>query len=348
MLKKEYLILLAVIIGACLYLYLKDRDRVNYQLPDVKPVEQAAITAIDIRRPGREVVTLEKVDGRWCLAAGGYPADEAQVKGMLEALSGLALTALVSESKDYDRYDLSEAKALLVTARSGDKTAVRELAVGKRASSYNHTFVRIGQDPNVYHAGGSIHDTFDKDAQALRDKTVLAFDRQEIQRIAIDMAGEKLELEKQPVAAPAPVAEEGEVAPAATPPAEQKPVWKTADGQSPPDPARIDKLLGELSALKGSGYLPEGSENDLKNPAYTITLAGKKTYTLSLFAGADKEKNGYAGLSSENKSVFTLSDFQAELIMKKPSELMAAPAAPAAPPAIPPDALPGAPPAVEK
>jgi hypothetical protein len=320
--KKEYLILLAVIIGACLYLYLKDRDRVNYQLPEVKPVEQSVITAIDIRRPGQETLTLEKADGRWRLAAGGFPADEAQVNPMLEALSGLALTALVSESKDYDRYDLSEAKAVLVTARAGDKAPVRELTVGKRASSYNHTFVRIGQDPNVYHAAGSLHDTFSKDAETLRDKTALAFDREEIRRISITMAGETLELEKQPAPAAAPAAE------AQAPPAEQKPVWKTAEGQSPPDPSGIDRLLGELSALRCSGYLPEGAEKDLKDPAYTITLTGKKTYTLSLFAGADKAKNGYAGTSSENTSVFTLSDFQAELIMKKPSELMAPPAAP--------------------
>ena len=40
MFKKEYLILFAVIIGACLYLYVKDRGRMNYRLPELAPVEE--------------------------------------------------------------------------------------------------------------------------------------------------------------------------------------------------------------------------------------------------------------------------------------------------------------------
>jgi hypothetical protein len=319
MFKKEYLILLAVIMAAGLYLYLKDRDRVNYRLPEVKTVEKTAIAGIEIRRPGQEAVTLEKIDGRWRIAAVGHPADEAQVNEMLEALSNLTLTALVSDAGDYDRYDLDEESAILVTARSGENAVVRDLTVGKRAASYQHTFVRVGRDPAVYHAGGRLHETFDKTADALRDKTVLAFDQEEIQRISIAMAGETLELERQPVPAAAPDARaaDGEALPEG-----QQPVWKTSDGQSA-DPAGIEGLLGALSSLKCDGYRQEGTETDLTNPVYMITLTGQKTYTLSLFSLPDKTETGYAGLSSENKSAFNLAEFQAGRIMKKPSELLA-------------------------
>ncbi len=318
MFKKEYLILLAVIIGACLYLYLKDRDRVNYRLPEPEPVEKAKISKIEIRRPQPETVTIEKIDGQWRISPAGYAADEAQVKEMLDAVSRLTLTALVSDSGDYDRYDLTEASAILVTAWSGDGTVVRELTVGKRAASYHHTFVRVGDDPCVYHAGGSLHDMFDKTVDDLRDKTVLSFEKETIGRVSIAMAGETLELEKQPTTAPSPEAEaSGEKAL----PEEQETAWRSVDGQ-PVDQSAIEDLIGELSSLRCGGFLPEEKEEALTDPDYRITLAGEKAYTLSLFSLPEEDESDYAGISSENKSVFSLSEYQAGLIMKKPSELL--------------------------
>lgn len=318
MFKKEYLILAAVIIGACLYLYLKDRDRVNYRLPELAPLEKAAIAGIEIRRPGAEMAALKKADGNWLLAPADYPADEAQVKEMLEALSGLTLTALVSDSEDYDRYDLSDEKAILVTARSGDQTKTRELMVGKRAASYHHTFVRLGGDPRVYHAGGSLHDIFDKSADALRDKTVLSFEKEEIDRIAIAMAGETLQLDKQPLAKDVPDAGASGEGPA---PDVKKKIWKAAGGQAV-DQSGVEELLNTLSSLKCGSYLPEEAEKKLADPDYLITLTGTKEYTLSLFPLPEEERNDYAGISSENPSVFSLPDYQAGRIMKKPSELL--------------------------
>lgn len=317
--KKEYVVLLAVIISAGLYLYLKERDRLNYQLPEPARLEITGIAKIEIIQPRTGAVTLEKADGRWRLADTGYPADEAQTGDMVEALAGLTLTALVSDSRDYDRYDLSQGKAILVKAWAGSGSPARELTVGKRAASGHHAFVRIGDDPRVYHAGGSLNETFNKSAEALRDRTVLSFDRNDIRRIDIFSAGETLRLEKES----APAAASGAAAAGEVMTNGEEAAWKTAEDQ-PVNRSEVEEILNVLSALKCDAYLPPGAEKDLNDPDYRITLTGTKTYTLALFAPADESKSAYAGSSSENPSFFSLSDYQAGRIMKKPSELITA------------------------
>ncbi len=320
MFKKEYLILFAIIIGACLYLYLKDRDRINYQLPEPAAIEKSRIEKIDIQRPQSAVISLTKVGGDWRIGAKGYAADEAQAKRMTDALADITLTALVSDAGDYDRYDLTDDSAVIVTARSGDDKELRKLVVGKKAASGNHTFVRIGDDPSVYHAGGSLHDLFDQTVDALRDKTVLSFDKESIDRISITQAGRTLTLEKETAAPTSP--DEQAASGDDTAAGDKAAVWKTDDDR-PVDQAAVETLLDALASLKCKGYLPEGAEKALTDPEYRIVLTGKPaTMTLSLFPLAGEDTPGYAGLSSENPSAFTLPQYQAERVMKKPSDLL--------------------------
>ena len=319
MFKKEYLVLFAVIIGACLYLYLRDRDRVHYSLPLPAPVEKAKIAEIEIQGTQPETITLRKSGGQWQMVSSGFTADEKLVHNMVDALSEVTLTALVSDSKDYDRYDLNDGKAIRVIARTGDNTVVRDLTVGKRAASGNHTFVRVGDDPFVYHVGGSYHDTFAKTAKELRDKTVLTFEADDIQQVSINTAGETLELKKVPISEAKPEA----AAAGEDKTAENKPLtWKTAD-ERPVDQAAINEMLTALSSLNCNDYLPAGAEKALTSPEYEITLTGKKTYTLSLFLLPKEDGKDYAGISSETPTAFMLLSYQAGRIMKKPSELLA-------------------------
>ena len=320
MFKKEYLILFAVIIGACLYLYLRDRDRVHYSLPEPLPVEKAQIAEIEIKGTQPEAITLKKAGGKWQMAPSGIAVDETLVNKMVDALSHVTLTALVSDSKDYDRYDLNEGKAVRVIARSGDNAIVRDLTVGKRAASGNHTFVRVGDDPFVYHVGGSYHDTFAKTGKDLRDKSVLAFDSDDIQKISITADGETLNLNKTPVGGATPD-DEGAAGGGKTA-RDTILLWKTADDQAI-DQAAVNEMVTALSTLKCDDYLPAGAEKALVSPEYKVTLTGgKKTYTLSLFPLPTENGKDYAGISSESPTAFKLLSHRAGRIMKKPSELL--------------------------
>ena len=63
---------------------------------------------------------------------------------MLSAIENLTLTALVSESKNYNLYDLNEEKRINVKAWQGENLK-RDVDLGKTASSFRHTFVKTGR-----------------------------------------------------------------------------------------------------------------------------------------------------------------------------------------------------------
>jgi len=96
--KKEYLILLIIIVALSSYLVLRKRDRTLYRLPDIHEVPASEISRVEISGPGGTIL-LEKKGEQWTISPEGYPADAAKVKGMLDTIGHLKLTALISESK---------------------------------------------------------------------------------------------------------------------------------------------------------------------------------------------------------------------------------------------------------
>ncbi len=159
-LKKEYALLGIVILALGLYLFLSKRDRVHYTLPETPRLETADITRVEIEKAGGNL-TLKRADNQWHLTPGDYPADTAQVERMLKSVAELTVTALVSESQSYARYDLDAERRIEVRAYNKDQL-VRQFTVGKAASTFRHTHVLLGADKNVYHAAGSFRWEFDK------------------------------------------------------------------------------------------------------------------------------------------------------------------------------------------
>ena len=123
--KKEYVILVLVIIALALYLTFRRTDMTHYTLPELPDVSRQDISRIVITKPG-ETISLVKQDGRWILEPKGYPADHVKVETMVEVLDKFTLSALVSESKSYDRYDLSDERRLSIKAWEGE-TLKRDL-----------------------------------------------------------------------------------------------------------------------------------------------------------------------------------------------------------------------------
>ena len=188
--KKEYLILIVIIIALGLYLVFRSPDRTQYELPQLPNVETAEITKIEVSKGDKSVV-LKKEGDDWTIQPEGYPADGDKVKRMLEAVEQLAVTALVSESKSYSLYDLDDDKKITVKAWSGDKLQ-REFDLGKAASSFRHTFVRLAGDDRVYHGLGNFRGKFDQTIDNLRNKTVLSFDQEEIEGIRLTQEKEDM------------------------------------------------------------------------------------------------------------------------------------------------------------
>lgn len=318
--KKEYIILVLVIIALSAYLYMRSADRTLYELPEIPQVDEKALTKLEIIRNDATVV-LSKKDDKWYIAPAEYPADANKVRDMLKAISNLQLTALVSESKNYNRYDLAQEQKITVKASQGGELKL-DIAVGKTAPSFRHTFVIPAGDDRVFHARGNLKNIFDVTVDALRDKTVLTLKQTDIQQINIRHQDQSLAFTRTQVPVEVKAPDEKQDT-AASPPAPTQ-VWQAAGGQ-PVNESALTQLLNALADLRCEKFIDDRQKTDFTSPLFTLELKGDRDYTLAIFPKSGENDPNYPAVSSGSDYPFELSAGQVERIMKEPSEFLQAP-----------------------
>lgn len=318
--KKEYIILAVIIIALSVYLLMRRDDRTLYELPEIPQVSQKDITRLQISK-GNNIIELKKKDDSWFIAPQDYPTDATKVKNMLDNIENLTLTALVSESKNYTLYDLSDNEKVNVKAWQGDSLK-RDIDVGKSASSFRHTFVKMAGDDRVFHARGNFRNTFDTTVDDLRDKTILTYTPSDIQQIKITQAQQSFTLNRSqlPATEASSTADKKETA---SPPA-QKTVWQTPDGRTGDD-AAVNRLLSTLSNLRCQTFIENRGKEEFTSPMITIELKGTQEYNLSVFAKTEEKDSEQPAISSESKYAFQLAGSQVEGIMKDASSILKEP-----------------------
>jgi hypothetical protein len=296
---------------------MRSSDRTFYELPKIAGLEQNKITKIEISKGG-DAIVLNKKDNKWYLEPHGYLADVKKVKDMLNVLGAFILTTLVSESKDYVRYELNDVKRITVKAWQ-QETLKRNFDIGKPASSFRHTFVRIDGDSRVFHARDAFRGKFDLTADKLRDKNVLSFKPADIREIQITKEKTSLELVRSQVPV-TPQQEKSENAPQVT----AKFEWQTSDGTKG-NGTILSQLLTTLSNLNSISYINDRSKETFSAPIYAVTLKGDQDYQLDIFAKLQKDAENYPAVSSASDYPFFLSDNQVQQIMKDPEEMLKKP-----------------------
>lgn len=312
--KKEYIILIAVIGVLSLYLALHKTDKTHYSLPEIPSLEKNTITRIEITGP-EQSVSLKKTGDAWQLAPQGYPADGDQINAMLDILSTLSLSDLVSESESYARYDLQVDKRIHVRAWVGDQLK-REVYVGRAAASFRHTFVKLEGDGRVFHARENFRSRFEANVEALRDKSVLSFETGDIQKLTVSKGAQVVQLVKQQIPATVSVAgkKEAQEKTEAGGPQKTELAWLDADGK-PIDSGKIQRLLNSLHSLKCSAYLPNQTKEAFENPIYSVEITDSGTHVLSVFKKTEETAAEYPAVSSQNQYPFLVGASQAESFM---------------------------------
>lgn len=319
----DYIILLIAIIGVSLYLWQRNPDRSQYALPQLPAVSVVELDKLEIER-AQGNLTITRSGTVWKLQPQQYPADEDLIKKMLDALNSLTLTALVSESESFTRYELDDAHRIRVKAWQGDRLQ-RDVQLGKAAPSFQHTFVRLGDAPAIYHARDNLRTQFEKDAAALRDKRVLVFDQQQVTEVKM-IKGDDIRVfqRKEKVLEPAKEATTSGDTPAAGAPTQTERVWETVDGQ-PIASDRMNQLLTTLSLLRCASYPEEMTKTQLQDPELTFTIQADQSYELKLFPKTDPAATDTPAVSSFSDYPFLLSKFIAEDLGKAWDELIPGP-----------------------
>ncbi len=316
--KKELLLLILVIIAVSLYLVFRTTDKTHYQLPDIDEIAEKEITKIEIAKAGSSIV-LDKKDNKWLIAPKGYPAEAGKVKNMLDVISELTLTALVSEAENDHLYDLTDDKKITIKAWA-EESLKREFEMGRTAPSWHHTFVKFADNTRVYHAEGNFKDKFDLTVEKLRDKIVLSFDQNEIGEIEITKGNQTIALvKKESPMEPSDEEADKEKAPQA--PLKKETSWENPDGDKA-DEYTIKSMLSALSNLSCEKYIEDKGKDSFVEPVYTVKMKGAQHIMLSIFEKPDGEAKNYPAISSENDYPFLLSEYQAGRIMKAPDEVL--------------------------
>jgi hypothetical protein len=305
--KKEYIVLAVLIIALTLYLFLHKQDRTQYELPVLQEVPATEITRVEISKPGGSTLVLERKNDGWILLPEAYPVETGKAGALLESIGSLTLTALVSESQNYERYGLVKEEKIGVKAWAREKLK-RDFEVGKAAPTSQNTFVLMAGDPRVFQARENLKAQFDQTLDDLRDKSVFKFDPSSVEAINLDDGKKTVNLTRKQLTVEVGAGEKKEA-----PSTESQGVWQSAEGKV--DEAKVTQLLRVLSSLKCRTYIYDQKKSDLKNPVFTVKVKGMEEHSLSLFAKSDKDKNDHPAISSQNDSAFFLSDPQAKQIM---------------------------------
>ena len=321
--KKEYIILILLIIGLGAYLGLKKDNQVHYELPTIPQVDTARIDRVEISKADRLVV-LNKGENGWTVTDKKVPANPDDIEPMLGTLKAIKLSALVSEAKDLARYELDDTHAVKVRALAGQE-AVRSFVIGKTAPSYNHTFIYLDdKDRTVYQANGNFKSQFDKEIADFRDKKVLEFDPASVKKVTLEKQGQVVTLVKSHT--PETTDQEKDETKNKEPLTAEKPIleestWKNQDG-SVTDQKTISDLLSSLSKLECQAFLDEDKAARLKEiqPSCKILLENDNAFILNLFNKNDDQD--VEGSCSYTPYAFTLTSYKAEDIVSYTDKLL--------------------------
>jgi len=255
--------------------------------------DQASVSQILIRNPGKDVVDLQLLSGKWMVAMEGteYAADTNMVRGILKQLSDLPTKRYAGKGKDtWKKYEVTDSAGTLVTLKSSGKKQA-EIYIGKFAynmpkeqqQTYRQqkgdmtTFVRMADEEDVYAVDGFLKMSFNRDAGAFRNKVLVSVNSKDITRIITDYGGVKSIQEVV----------EGK--------------W-LKDGL-PADSAQMARYHATLSRLSGSKFI-----NDAilpVSPACTMTIEGNNFSAIQLNAYAVADTNiNYIITSSANPGAF--------------------------------------------
>ena len=272
-----------IIVGLVLYLGLRNRDRLLYELPRLPELVVTDVDRVEVSK-GERSMAVRRVGDGWVIEPEAFPAAGQQVDTMVRMLANVRVTDLVSEHAAYSRFELDPDSALRVTAYRGD-TVLRTIEIGKEARTYQHSYVKLEGDRRVYQAEGNLSNYFPVVGDVLRDKVVLTVDVDTVGEIVARSPGEELVLRKRPSLQE-----------------DAAPEWMTAAGAAW-DTATVAQSLQRLANLSTFRFAEGPPAAGSEVLELTLKTEVGEEHTLQVFA---RQGNSYPATSSGTEYPFLL------------------------------------------
>jgi hypothetical protein len=247
-------ILLVVVAALGFYIFQVDRPAQQAEEEKTKlvQVDESAITGLDLAFPDREI-SLRKADGAWRMTKPvDATADENTVKTMLSTLTGAKTTRTLDDVTDLAPFGLDKGDpTVTILTASGPQPAI---VLGKNvATSPGKGYVKVGDAGKVAITAATVRSGLNKQPKDLRDKQILSFQDDQVQRVDIVSAG----------GPPVALVKKGPDA------------WVIEPGDLPADPTEARSYLSSLRSTRAVDFPPDAPPDvtGLSSPGLSVTLS---------------------------------------------------------------------------
>jgi hypothetical protein len=218
---RSTLILLALAGGLGAYIWFVEMKR---ETTDDEPkaervfasLEADQIAALTLHAGNGDVTTLKKDGAGWKIEAPiQAPADASEVSGVTSNLATLDITRVIDEQpKSLEPFGLDQPRLKVTFTGKGP---ARTMLFGSKTATGGDVYAKLEDQPRVFLVPGWLEQSFDRTTFQLRDKAIVAVDREAVDHVSIIGAPGTIELKKdgdawrlvQPIAARADSAEVG-------------------------------------------------------------------------------------------------------------------------------------------
>ena len=152
--------------------------------------DEAQVKKVSLAKPEGAITVERQGDGdTWRITTPGpYPADPSEVRVLLSSIRGIRTEDFASDAPDADLkpYGLDQPR-LTISVVAGKEEAQQTLLVGAthEEGQKKTVYVKRAERPTVYAVPEYALKNADKDVATLRDKTVLAFDKDKAAKLAV-------------------------------------------------------------------------------------------------------------------------------------------------------------------
>lgn len=234
-----------------------DRNDIHELVVERRKADDAAK-----KEPAPEILKLREANGEWTLVEPvAAPADGGAVNSMLSTLTTTKHERVVEEQpKDLAQYGL-EPPLLKIQVRKDATANFEEIRLGKETPVGFSIYATGAGGPAVYRVSQSLKTVFEKTVKDVRDKRVVAVNRNDIEEIEVQAGGRTLHLKKA-----------------------EKDQWLLPKENLPASRDEVNKLLTALGDLRATEF---PSEDPKAKARYGLEPA---RFRVTLTSSPDKKK----------------------------------------------------------
>jgi hypothetical protein len=191
---RSTLILLAVLLGLLGYIYFYEMKRPapSQEAPKQKvfTVEADTINELEVTSSAGDRTVMRKTGTAWSLVEPlQTKADETEATGIVTNLASMEIQRVVDEAPgDLAPFGLAAPKTAVAFKAVGQKDQ-RRLLIGDKTATGGELYAKLPSEKRVFLVSAFLETTFNRRTFDLRDKTVLAFERDKVDGVQVVASG---------------------------------------------------------------------------------------------------------------------------------------------------------------